>query len=257
MNKKLEDQLCQLAFGDLPEGEAEHLRQAVSSDPKLAQALQGYRDLRQELGCLRDVPEMQISRDRLRDAILAGGLKSRRTPSWSWLGAPVALAAAAFAATLYLRHPSNGLPVAMSTVAGPMIMDSPASKVADKAPAVDLTRAPNLLGSFDFSTKSSSVATAPVAPAPAPRTVSRVRTHRTDTPPVMTMAMGKQPTSFGAPMSFSAGSNEAVSPSAVARMSAAAPPEPPVVVIDNEKDRDTGAQRATEVESVTNVVIGG
>lgn len=59
-----------------------------------AEILKSYELLREDLQLLKDIPEMQFSNERLRDAILAAGPKANAQSSWvmrwGWTVAPVA-----------------------------------------------------------------------------------------------------------------------------------------------------------------------
>ena len=107
MKRRDEDRLIDLAFGELSSTEAERVQQELAADPGQQGKLRSYAEMREGLASLRDVPEMQMSCDRLRDAILAGGLKEPRSPIWTWAAVPVAVAAGVFVLTLTLRKPHN------------------------------------------------------------------------------------------------------------------------------------------------------
>lgn len=83
------DKWIEIAFGEqkLPENFS-----AKNADD--AEILKTYELLREDLQLLKDIPEMQFSNERLRDAILAAGPKaSVPTPwimRWGWAIAPVA-----------------------------------------------------------------------------------------------------------------------------------------------------------------------
>ncbi len=86
---KSDDKWIEIAFGEqkLPENFS-----AKNADD--AEVLKSYELLREDLQLLKDIPEMQFSNERLRDAILAAGPKaSAQTPwimRWGWAVAPVA-----------------------------------------------------------------------------------------------------------------------------------------------------------------------
>jgi len=86
---KSEDKWIEIAFGEqkLPEG-------FTAKDADDLEILRTYESLRDDLELLKDIPEMQFSNERLRDAILAAGPKaSVEAPwvlRWGWAIAPVA-----------------------------------------------------------------------------------------------------------------------------------------------------------------------
>lgn len=250
MKRKNEEQLIELAFGDVHPSEADRMRQEIAQDPNSQATLRAYEDLRSSIGCLRDVPEMQLSRERLRDAILAGGLKESKPIRWSWLGAPVAIAAVAFAFTMIVRRPDMPLPsgVAMSSASGD-------SEVLDMDPNLEryAASAPSLFGNknlneVDFRADNP---TEKIVVA----SVTRPKTQRTPTftPPTPEPPMASTPT---AAADMAAG---IAAPGAGEMTLTSAPPaeSSEVIVLTTETDRETGAQRATAMESSSNVVIGG
>ena len=90
MNSKFEEKLAQLAFGDLSPEEAARIEAQVKNDPEALHALNMYHGMRAGLSGLKDIPADQMSKERLRDAILAQGLKPKATPKfgWGWLWMP-------------------------------------------------------------------------------------------------------------------------------------------------------------------------
>jgi len=255
MKRKNEELLIELAFGDLDAAEAERLRSELANDPTQQATLRSYEELRASIGGLRDVPEMQLSRERLRDAILAGGLReTRRLDRWTWLGAPVAIAAVAFAFTLILRQPSVPLPsgVALAT-------NSAEEPFASMDPTLnrDSGSVASLFGNedlkpFAFSERTEPTVEKPKITAPAEKRVRVVRTEpktQVEPAPVVnepgpaaaTLASASTPPSTDAGM-MTAGVAEESSE---------------IIVLTAETDIDTGARRATSMESSSNVVIGG
>lgn len=253
MKRKNEELLIELAFGDLDPAEADRLRTELAGDPTQQATLRSYEELRASLGGLREVPEMQMSRERLRDAILAGGLReSRRSERWTWLGAPVAIAAVAFAFTMMVRQPSVPLPSGVAMTAG-------ASE--DSVLSMDPTMTRNqdtvagLFGNEELRpmTFSEPVAEAPKIVAPVEKPIRVARSEP------------KQTRVESAPATVETG------PATASFASAAAPPTPDagmmtagaveesseIIVLTSETNLDTGAQRATSMESSSNVVIGG
>lgn len=255
MKRKNEETLIELAFGDLSPAEADRLRAEIARDAESQATLQAYEDLRASIGRLRDIPEMQMSRERLRHAILAGGLKESRKWQWNWIGAPVAIAAVAFAVTMVVRRPALPLPGGAGLTA--MSADAPIGLTMD--PTLERIHAPtaSLFGNerlnrveFDPKSEQSSKPTL-VSSKPRSRVVRKDREVR-EAPPV---ALGA-----AAPMAASttmAASSAAAGPGEMTLTSAPIQESSEVIVLTTETDRDTGAQRATAMESSSNVVIGG
>lgn len=116
MNRKREDELMQLAFGDLRRDDSQGLHAQVETDPEAAKAYGAYCEMRDGLRALKEIPEMQLSTERLRDAILKEGLQPKRESAWnwSWLATPIAVGACAFVVVVALRKPAMDTPLASS-----------------------------------------------------------------------------------------------------------------------------------------------
>ncbi len=252
MKRHHEDKLIDLAFGELTAEEAEQLRACACNDPKLARTLNQYSEMREGLASLKEIPEMQLSCDRLRDAILAGGLKEPRTIGWSWVGVPIALAAVAFVVTLAIKRPQPTMP--------PVAMTTPVETQDLFDPSIDRTSSPvaavkpDLFGTVEKAPPAT-VTKSIVKPSPVVRTAAKVRVPEPESAkhaPVTALDGGTRMglTAEGAPtvpLSFGA-SEPAV---------ASNPPEVTLIVIEPDRLQGTGAQRATEVETSSNVVMGG
>lgn len=100
MNRKFEDRLVRLAFGDMDAEEAARLEAEAQTDSYGAHRLAEYRRLKGDLARLKEVPADQLSTERLRDAILARGLRPEperpSTGGLGWIWMPVAACVLAF-----------------------------------------------------------------------------------------------------------------------------------------------------------------
>jgi len=114
MNRR--DELIQHAFGELPEDRSRRLEASEARDPRLAREADALRQLRADLRGLRDIPECQLSAERMRDAVLRSEMKARPRLSPVWLGAPVAAGLAVLGMFLLRADDVPQLPVATSTV---------------------------------------------------------------------------------------------------------------------------------------------
>src|SRR5687768_3632873 len=120
MNRRLEEELLQTAFGEASPEEMALLESRVMSDPEAAKALRTYQFMKEGLKDLGDVPEHQLSTERLRHAILEQGLKPKRESGnpFVWLLMPAAVAALAFVVVFNRPQssgPSTGPSVAINT----------------------------------------------------------------------------------------------------------------------------------------------
>lgn len=250
MRRNDEDRLIELAFGEATPQEAEQLQLSVQSDPRLAETLRSYKEVRDGLSALREVPEMQLSCDRLRDAILAGGLREPRFGGWSWLAAP-ALVAAAFAVTLIVRRPTVPLPGGGVTVA----QMEPGSSRVSLDPDLG-TYQPVPFGKIEFreAAKSAPVTIEkPRAERASVASNSIERTKGLDRPSAANLdPIHPQKLSGSAEVGPASASAAPAMDKGAPEMQTAA-----LIRIDPEKNGETGALKATEVESASNVVIGG
>jgi hypothetical protein len=113
MNKRLEEKLAMLAFGDMSPEEVTRLEQEVVGDREASLVLEQYRGMRSGLRAMADIPEHQLSTERLRNAVLNQGLKPKSRPQLGWLWMPTMAAALAFG-FVFIRNaqnsPLSGLP---------------------------------------------------------------------------------------------------------------------------------------------------
>jgi hypothetical protein len=257
--KNKEEKLIELAFQDLSTQESERISADLSDDAK--KTVREYAQMRTALREMRDeVPEMQLSSERLRDAILRDGLKpANRRPAFSFLSLGPALGVAATVALCiwYVNRPSMSVP---TVGAGDIVATkTQPEQLFEMNPT--LTR--NLQPEAAVAHK-----TAPpvvVKPAPKPIVVARneterarpvIRRKRAATPRPNTGLVAMTTRRESAPMAASA-ARESTGPAAMAAMeSAAMPTSEPVVLIESVPTQD-GVNRAVEVQSTSNVLIGG
>ncbi len=135
MDKKFEDQVAKMAFGELSEAEASEVRAHAAANADAGQMLASYEALRSDLRRLKDVPPDQLSKERLQNAILTQGLKPkpvRRSNPWAWSASGVfvvALVALFLAKSQQPLQPQQKQPVVMDfhRSATPSIVDENAS----------------------------------------------------------------------------------------------------------------------------------
>ncbi|RYG39508.1 hypothetical protein EON81_00715 [bacterium] len=244
-----EDRLVRFAFGDVNEQEQTEIEALIARDPDARRTVDQYAAMRSDFGRLREVPEDQMSRERLRDAILARGLKSEAEPEksrWGWMWMPVAACTLAFA---YMMMPR---PVASPVE--PMI-------VSDKRPNANVDLGPTLAmqrkQSFTSPVKKTvvkSIVSGPEPrvrkPRPAPEPVEFDRTElvRHEAPPV---EPDEKKTS-----GLVADNDKPKEPEVSTTIDpVASSNSAPIVIV--EPSPGTGTNAAQEVESVSNVLVGG
>lgn len=276
MNRKREEELMQLAFGDLRREMG--ASREIDTDPEAAKTYQAYCEMRDGLKALRDIPEMQLSTERLRDAILREGLHPKRGPvwNWSWITTPLAVGACAFVVVTMMRKPASPIPGGNIVSNGqPMMVGM---NEADKTSLFDTTF-DQIQKPFDFG--ASIVATPVVREDEPPRNVRSVRSgarRQSGHEAPVTLAMATKPI----PGLATSLAKETSAPALDARPTAEsftnasfAPPQPAamktmamtsfnrntssseIVQIESKLDVESGAAKATEVKANQNVEIGG
>lgn len=247
MAKKREEELIDLVFGDLPQDRADRLHQAIDQDPELRRAYDCYQEMREDLASLREVPDDQLSVERLRHAILARGLEERKSrrllPSWTWMPASsMALAAVLVAARGWMPVPDPKYVADPTLVADapPVALEAAAPKPKPPAPAVVAQAA-------SPEVRRSSVRRGTVA--------SRARTQ--DKPVLVAMNAEAEKT-MSASVEEAPASMERSAPAEDPVVSESPQVDPPaVVLIQDDGSEGMGAMRAVEMESLRHVVVGG
>jgi len=250
MNGKLEEKLAQLAFGDLSPSEAKRLEMEADRNPEVRRALMVYKDMRDGLRSLAEVPEDQFSKERLRDAILTQGLKpapSKPVSSRTWLWMPAAACMLGFG-LVYARHTLDNAKRTPEIVLNsralnsvPQLISKEPVKVAITTPSVTQSNSGMVVAGMRITTETTSR--------------HKRRHHQVATASVVKEANIWSPDEeFGAGVaSTSADSNTSIPSETVSAVAVSNP----IVLIDQDKDAQTGAQRATEVGSASNVLVGG
>lgn len=252
MNRRFEDELLQAAFGDLTPEHAEEIERMAARDPEAARTLASFKQMRADLSELRDIPQHQLSTERLRHAIEQQGVRPRRVGlGLGWLWAPAVAAASVFVVT-YLMNVSRFQNAArMPEVA------------SHTQPSNKALLNPTDLGVFEVQPgedvenpqeqSESNVAQVRPSTASTPRMPLR-REHTGYVASVTVPHYGPDPVYGPAPEASAAIAAETVpTASEVAQPSST---DNGVILIQSDRDMMTGANRATELSS-RNVVIGG
>lgn len=193
-----------------------------------------------------EIPECQLSTDRMRDAILNAGIKPKRN-FWMWL-APASVVTACLAFVMIFRSGGDVVRGAedFAQLARPInqpendIVSSPDIATASKSTSAGSQ--PTVVASKKGSAKPSPIKrVAAFSPGKAHKALDTAGTRRGFTP-------GGGSTK---------GSHEATSLVATAMGPWDKADEPGVIVIDTQEDANTGANRASEVTTPSNVVISG
>ncbi|MBS1721564.1 MAG: hypothetical protein JSS66_01005 [Armatimonadetes bacterium] len=254
------DKLIEIAF-DGDESAQAALMAASSYDQR--EELQSLVDLKQGLRKLREVPECQLTTERLRSAVLrsAAPRRPQRFPLWY---APLA-AAAAFGAFLLLKgNPQQDRPISLNTVASrqPQAKQPVAPSVDRSEDSVAATEPANPIVVPEDQTSNSPVAFRSKS--------ERVPRHRSVSDAEEIKNAVKVANEFGIRAektealvtggSGGASTKEASMPAAPAGSGlreASLAGAPAMVVVTDTKSPETGAASAKEVSVPRDVVFGG
>lgn len=237
MNKKLEEKLAMLAFGDMAPEEAARLENEMRGDPDAERILEQYRNMRLDLHAMANVPEHQLSTERLRHAILNQGLKPVSRPRWGWLWMPAA--AAVLAVGLVLARGIGSMP-GLPMSGGPVASSNGSDLQFPQ---------PRLENAFAFATASAQIlSVAKTEPAAVVPPRSHRRAPNVDRLAALRDAVNQE---------FENQMMASISPTPRARDAKNPPSGAPIVLIDGSQDSSTGTLKASEVDSTSNVVVGG
>lgn len=263
MKRKVEDELIKLAFGDIEPNRSERAKRAVQEDAAAAELLASYAEIREGLKQLK-TPEHQLSTERLRERILAEGLKAEKPNpfGWRWTLGSVAVAAAAMVITLRLTG-SHAIPAVGGIAETGEQVGSLGATALNFSPSGD-TREWMIKSAAQGSlAESVSPDPAPIAnserveaPSPAPTKATLAVESREPKPSVH----ATKETSTSRPITpeeISSLALDGALPAGAVALHQDSWGEEPIVLIGAESDETTGANRAMEVSSPTNVVVGG
>jgi hypothetical protein len=266
MFQRKDDNILKFAFGEMDSVESQAFDASLLSNPQNLEEVNALRTMREDLASLRDIPEMQFSKERLRDAILGQGIQPAKPRlSWiNWVLAPTSLACVLALGFVLMRGTGDrptGYVGDQMTVAN----------TSKPQPKFELTTPTKDVSTKSFNNENPLVAMkAPkndeIADVAKPtrkreavggtkRSVRRVRRAE-----VLVATRSGEPaksetretqTTMTYDSSALKATRAAITPSESIEL------EPPIVIIDASQDSGAGAAVATEVANPTNVVIGG
>jgi hypothetical protein len=242
MKNRHEDDLIRLAFGDLEAHEAEAVRARVAEDPAAKRLYATYSGMAEGLKDLK-APEHQLSTERLRHVILNKGLENKSPAFLRWIWAPTALAAIVVTGWFLARSQTD-----LSAKISPQPSNN--ERVLPGTPDPEDSRAALGTISPTILNPNASTETQPDHVA----SITRPKRFATNAPVdreserrgMRTVAMLK-----------SAEPGLEIIEAAVADAAVENDGSSGIVIIGAETDAHTGARKATEVPSPSNVVIGG
>ncbi len=235
---KKRDQAIQYGFDELSDDEMQTLQARYQSDPEFAKEASRYRKIKHDLASMRDIPECQLSVDRLRDAIFKSEMKSRRgslgsSITWAPLGT---LAFAALAWFVIGKTGSNE-----GTVAKPTELQNIVAKNDE------VVMPPDFLGELPaYSEPYHANSSERIIEAATPRKRRVLLTRRFAVP-------GKQVHSERDIVAL----KPDVQPHEQEHLEPLVAKSGPVVVISDDQNSENGAAKANEVETTSHVVFGG
>jgi hypothetical protein len=264
MNRRFKNRLIDLAFNDLSQEESAKLEAKASKSPKAAKELRDWRVLSESLKELNP-PEHQLSNDRLRAAILGQGLKPKPVVQKSWDWSLIGMCAGSFsvaAVAVVLMHSrkvgpaqvvGGGTPVAsMSLPSIPSMQDALSATVAAE-------------GQVIYKPFSETVSKAAGSYRVTATLADRHTTRRGHRKPVIqnveedpsNLFVEMPPSEEGDMRTAALTTQASSSKNATGLKPVDGQSASNVVVIDPERDEDTGARKAREVAGGTNVPVSG
>lgn len=245
MDRKTEDLIARLAFGELTEAEAAQVRAMAGRDADTAKALDSYELLRSDLRQMRDVPHDQLSKERLQSAILAQGLKPRPVRhGFPWVWAPVATVAAALALFVFMQPSNHGVPGGEKEISHDIVARNdtviPNDPYTSPLNTDDTRMLTQTIERVAATPRPEETTKAPPAPVRRSRTVHRYHASGREQEHTPDMEPAKLAL------------NSASAPRSTV---AASQPRESIVLIQTERDGNTGAKSAVEVQQTEDVIV--
>lgn len=270
-----DEQLYSYAFGELSDSELQRIEAELMKDPAANKEVELLMDLRSDLKSFQEIPEMQLSTERLREAILGQGLKPAK-PSfawWTWLGGP----AAAASVFLLFFAASGGVNRMLGRNPEPQVVLGDQSKKPEPMVAFN-TPDSKKIGTFSeieaeplkspvFKFEGSRVGGETVSKKLKSQHIRKKKSPRRNTSSSEMVLVATNNIERTTPSTLrNDSSSKKVEPTKIDAgekeipgMDSAAitAPDSTIVMINTERDETTGAPIATEVRNPSNVVIGG
>ena len=280
-----DDLLFGYAFGELSDAEIAKIESELMLDDALQSEANLLKDLKSDLKSFEEIPEMQFSTERLRDAILGQGLKPKKVaPQWlSWVSAPMALASVVLLAFVFTggvnrmlgrqQNPvyvSAGSSQSANSPSGPMVavnestfsLQSKAtgSQVSSSAIQTPKSEDEKMQGGSKGNRRLNPRNERSKGLVVALDTSSRPSLARPASQSARNMRNMGVPGGVHNEVAGNVSLGDIVPEQGSASMISAAKAEvapTEIVILNSERDAGTGAAIATEVKNPTNVVIGG
>jgi hypothetical protein len=280
-----DDLLFGYAFGELSDAEIAKIESELMLDDAFQSEANLLKDLKSDLKSFEEIPEMQFSTERLRDAILGQGLKPKKVaPQWlSWVSAPMALASVVLLAFVFTggvnrmlgrqQNPvyvSAGSSQSATSLSGPMVaVNESTFSLQSKATGSQVSSSANQTPkSEDEKMQVGRKGNRRLNPrnerakglVAALDTSSRPSLARPASQSARSMRNMGVPVGVNNEVAGNVSISDTVPEQGSASIISAAKAEvspTEIVILNSERDAGTGAAIATEVKNPTNVVIGG
>jgi len=280
-----DDLLFGYAFGELSDAEIAKIESELMLDDAFQSEANLLKDLKSDLKSFEEIPEMQFSTERLRDAILGQGLKPKKVaPQWlSWVSAPMALASVVLLAFVFTggvnrmlgrqQNPvyvSAGSSQSATSLSGPMVavnestfsLQSKAtgSQVSSSANQTPKSEDEKMQGGRKGNRRMNPRNERAKGLVAAIDTSSRPSLARPASQSARSMRNMGVPVGVNNEVAGNVSLSDTVPEQGSASIISAAKAEvapTEIVILNSERDAGTGAAIATEVKNPTNVVIGG
>ena len=280
-----DDLLFGYAFGELSDAEIAKIESELMLDDAFQSEANLLKDLKSDLKSFEEIPEMQFSTERLRDAILGQGLKPKKVaPQWlSWVSAPMALASVVLLAFVFTggvnrmlgrqQNPvyvSAGSSQSANSLSGPMVavnestfsLQSKAtgSQVSSSANQTPKSEDEKMQGGRKGNRRMNPRNERAKGLVAAIDTSSRPSLARPASQSARSMRNMGVPVGVNNEVAGNVSLSDTVPEQGSASIISAAKAEvapTEIVILNSERDAGTGAAIATEVKNPTNVVIGG
>lgn len=259
MKRKQQESIIRLAFGEYKsETEKQLLEASLANDgcDKELELLSSIKDGLQLAG--QNTPECQVSVERIRDAILNQNIRESRNPATFWSWASVGAAACAFLFVLSQNRNATVEPRLVSNLERSSIIeennsllkspeDSRVATVWQPAPRKEADPEPN----NELNARQENASDPSQTPTKWADITTAVASRAAET--LATVASRDDALRNAHAGSMALGNKSLIDSGNIT------PDEEsePIILINSDTDGDTGAQVATEVESVENVHIGG
>jgi hypothetical protein len=246
MNEKFEDKLIRLAFEETSPKETSALELQALADPEAARTLESYRKVRIGLNLLTEVPPDQLSKERLRNAILGQGLKPLppQPSRWGWAWMPATACALVFG-WLGVRHLNTPEPKIVGPGLGSVAMRTATPVLHVETKRQERTTSNTVVASLKNTQTPKAHKSLEPRPIDPPAANVLVSSQTKPAKPPIALAIEKKTASS------SVVARTEDNPGKLTSINS------PMVVINPENDNNSGAQKATEVDGASNVVVGG